>query len=137
MFPATTNAGGQCFAFPDACNTPAPPAPPVPVPYPNIAMPTDAKGATCSKKVKIENMAVCTLTTQIGRSSGDEAGTAGGVVSGKNMGEMSYMMGSMKVLVEGNPIVMQLSMTAHNGTSANMPMGTQVAPSQVKVLCAP
>lgn len=136
MFPATTNGGGQCFAFPDVCKTPAPPAPPVPMPYPNIAMPLDANAGTCSKKVKIEMKAACTLMTQISRSSGDEAGVAGGVVSGMNLGPVGYLMGSTRVMVEGNPLVTQMSQTAHNGTSANMPMGTQVAPSQVKVLAS-
>lgn len=136
MFPATTNGGGQCFAFPDTCKTPAPPAPPVPVPYPNIGMPTDANPGTCSLKVLILNKQACTVMTQITRSSGDEAGVAGGVVSGMNLGPVSYLMGSTKVLVEGNPLVTQMSQTAHNGASANMPMGTQVAPSQVKVMAS-
>lgn len=37
MLPAATKQGGQCFAFPDVCKTPAAPSP-VPIPYPNIAM---------------------------------------------------------------------------------------------------
>ncbi len=32
IFPASTKGGGQCFAIPDVCLTPAPPAPPIPVP---------------------------------------------------------------------------------------------------------
>ena len=76
MFPVSTKAGGQCFAFPDVCKTPAPPAPFVPVPYPNIAMCSDASGA--SSKVKIEGKEVCTTKTEITMSSGDEGGTAGG-----------------------------------------------------------
>ena len=35
---------GMCFAFPDVCLTPAPPSPPVPIPYPNIAQLADATG---------------------------------------------------------------------------------------------
>jgi hypothetical protein len=135
MFPVTTNGGGLAQAFPDVCKTPSP-AGPVPVPYPNLAMPTDANAGTCSKKVLVLNKPVCTLMTQISRSMGDEAGTAGGVVSGKNMGEMSFLKGSSKVIVEGNPVVTQLAQTAHNGVSANAPMGTQLAPSQAKVLAS-
>jgi len=36
MFPASTYKGGAVAAFPDVCKTPAPPAPQVPAPYPNI-----------------------------------------------------------------------------------------------------
>jgi hypothetical protein len=137
MFPATTTAAGQCLGFPDTCKTPAPPAPPVPVPYPNLGMLTDAKGTTVSKKVKFENKPACHVMTVIARSSGDEAGTAGGVVSGKNMDQVAFKTGVAKVKIEGNDVVALTSMTAHNGASANMPAGVQIAPSQAKVLVTP
>ena len=40
MFPASSKLvnQGMVFAFPDVCKTPAPPAPFVPIPYPNIGM---------------------------------------------------------------------------------------------------
>jgi hypothetical protein len=136
MFPATTNGGGQCFAMPDVCKVQAGPAQ-IPTPFPNLGMPTDAKANTCSTKVKIENKAVCTVMTVIARSSGDEAGTLGGVVSGKNMDQVAYKTGIPKVKIEGNDIVALTSMTAHNGASANMPSGAQVAPSQAKVIVSP
>ena len=44
MFPASTKGGGMCFGFPDVCKTPAPPAPFVPIPYPNFAPPMMASG---------------------------------------------------------------------------------------------
>ena len=34
---AHKGSGGLSIAFPDVCKTPAPPAPPIPIPYPNIA----------------------------------------------------------------------------------------------------
>ena len=138
MFPASTNAGGQAMGNPDTCKTPAPPAGPVPIPYPNIAMLTDANGGTCSKKVKFMNKKVVVQTTQISKSSGDEAGSAGGVVSGKNMGEATFKLGSNGVKIEGQKAVYVNCMTAHNGVSANLPAGgTQMAPSQTKVKVAP
>jgi hypothetical protein len=68
---------------------------------------------------------------------GDEAGTLGGLVSGMNMGEVQFKQGSTKVKVEGQPCIHLTSMTSHNGTNANMPAGTQIAPSQTKVIVAP
>jgi len=139
MFPATTNGGGQCVGFPDVCKTPAPPAPPVPIPYPNIAMANQADGGTCSQKVKILNKNACTTKTEISMSSGDEAGCAGGgVVSSKMKGPALYKKGSSKVKVEGAPIVHLTSMVALNGgANANTPPGNQVAPSQTKVTVMP
>lgn len=134
MFPATTNGGGQCMVFPDVCKTPTPGGP-VPIPYPNIAMCTQAKGSTCSKKVKIMNKKACTKKTEIGRSSGDEAGTAKGIISSKNMDVCKRKMAYSKVKVEGAAIVTVLKMTGHNGSNANAPPGQQIAPSQTKVIC--
>jgi hypothetical protein len=138
MFPATTNAGGQCFAFPDVCKTPSPGGP-IPIPYPNIAMPNQANGSTTSQKVKIANKNACTTKTEISMSSGDEAGCAGGgVVSSKFKGPAQYKKGSSKVKVEGAPIVHLTSIVAMNGGSnANMPPAVQVAPSQTKVTVMP
>ena len=139
MFPASTKGGGQCMGFPDVCKTPAPPAPFVPIPYPNIAMPTQANGSTVSKKVKIGNKEVCTIKTEISMSSGDEAGTAGGgMVSAKFKGPALYKKGSSKVSAEGSAIVHLTSLIALNGGSnANMPAGQQIAPSQTKVTVMP
>ncbi len=125
----------MCQAMPDVCKTPAPPAPPVPIPYPNLGQ--MAMAVKFSPKVMIENMPVCVEMTEVPMSQGDEAGVAGGVVSGKNMDKIVIKMGSMKVMAGGKKIAMVTSMTAHNGANANMPMGTIVAPSQAKVLVAP
>ena len=139
MFPVSTKGGGQCLGFPDVCKTPAPPAPFVPVPYPNIAMLTQANGGTCSSKVKVLNKEVCTTKTEISMSSGDEAGSAGGgMVSCKMKGPALFKKGSSKVKVEGAPMVHLTSMVALNGGSnANTPPGAQIAPSQTKVLVMP
>jgi len=77
-----------------------------------------------------------TTKSKIPKTMGDEAGTLGGLISGMIMGPAAFKMGSTKVKVEGSPAVSLTSMTAHNGTNANAPAGTVVAPSQVKVLIA-
>jgi hypothetical protein len=132
MFPASTKGGGQCFAFPDVCKVPAPPAPPVPTPFPNIAQCADA--TKCSEKVKILNKAVIHKGSEISRSSGDEAGTLKGIVSGTTQDKAVFRTTSAIVQVEGNDLVMHLCVAAQNGSNANAPPGTQVAPSQSVVI---
>ena len=134
MLPASTKGGGQCFAMPDVCKTPTPGGP-VPIPYPNIGMVNQAKKT--AKKVKFCGKEVVTKKSEISRSSGDEAGTAGGVVSSKNMDKITYKKASSKVKAQGQAVCHLTSTTGHNGSNANMPAGAQVAPSQTKVLVAP
>ena len=137
MFPASTNGGGQCACFPDVCKTPSP-AGPVPIPYPNIAMLTQAKGGTFSKKVKIVGKKTATQTSEISMSSGDEAGVAGGVVSQKFKGPAQFKIGSSRVKAEGKGVAYHTAMVGQNGVpNHNMPAGVQVAPSQMKVTVMP
>jgi hypothetical protein len=136
IFPGSTNGGGQCMAAPDVCLTPQPP--PVgqaPIPYPNTAMLNQAQKT--SKKVKFVNKEVLTLKSEIPKSMGDEAGTGKGVMSGMNMDKVTFKKGSSKVKIEGQPCIHLTSMTAHNGSNANAPAGSQIAPSQTKVIVAP
>ena len=135
IFPASTKGGGQCLGVPDVCLTPAPPAPPVPIPYPNIGMVNQAKKT--STKVKFAGKEVVTKKSEISRSSGDEAGVNKGVVSGMNMDKVTFKKGSAKVKIQGQPCIHLTSMTGHNGSNANMPAGAQIAPSQTKVIISP
>ncbi len=130
---AATKQGGQCLGIPDVCNTPTP-AGPVPVPYPNIAMCNQAKGDTVSKKVKICSKEALTKKSIIAQSTGDEAGTQNGVVSGTARGPAKFLSYSRKVFIEGQPIVFLGCQTAHNGNNANCPAGTHIAPSQTKIM---
>ena len=135
IFPASTTAGGNCFAMPDVCLTPAPPAPPVPIPYPNTGMVNQAKKT--AKKVKFAKKPVVTKKSELSRTMGDEAGVNKGVMSGMNMGKLTYKMGTSKVKIEGQDCIRLTSMSGHNGMNANMPAGAQIAPSQTKVIVAP
>ncbi len=136
MFPASTKNGGQCATTGplDVCKVPAPPAPFVPTPFPNIGMVTQANGGSCSSKVKFVNGKACTTKTELTMSTGDEAGTLGGMISARFKGPVQYKMGSFNVKIEGEKAVHLTSMTGHNGTNANVPAGAQVAPSQTKVI---
>ena len=127
---AVTKQNGQCVAaVPDVCKTPAPPAPPVPIPYPNLAMPM--MGNPCTLKVMIAGMPALTKASIIPLSNGDQAGVAGGVMSSKVMGPVEFLMGSMKVTLEGNPAVRMGDQTKHNDGNT---MGMVAAPSQAVVM---
>jgi hypothetical protein len=123
------------MAFPDTCKTPTP-AGPVPMPYPNTAMLMQANPATCTLKVKIMNQPALTKQSVIPMTSGDEAGSAGGVISGEIKGPAQFKKGSIKVKFEGQPAAFQTCPMGHNGTNANVPAGMHTAPSQTKVLVA-
>lgn len=126
---AVTKQAGQCLAMPDVCKTPAPPGPPIPLPYPNIAMPMLGNPATL--KVLICGMPALHQSSKITLSSGDEAGMAGGVVSGKVMGPTEFITGSLKVKLEGHPAVRLGDSTRQNDGNA---VGAVLAPSQSVVM---
>jgi hypothetical protein len=90
-----------------------------------------------STKVKFVNKPVVTKKSEISRSSGDEAGTNKGIISGMNMSKVAYKKGSSKVKIQGQPCVHLTCMSGHNGTNANSPVGAQIAPSQTKVIVSP
>ncbi len=131
MMPASCKKGGMATGFPDVCKTPSPGGP-IPIPYPNIAQVSQA--SKTAKKVKIAKKPACTMKSEVPRSNGDEAGTAGGVVSSCNMGKLQWAMGSSKVKIEGQKAVFVSGMTKHNKGNA---VGAQAAPSQTKVLVMP
>ena len=131
MFPASSTQAGMCLGVPDVCNTPAAPSP-LPIPYPNLGQLPVAAGFC--EKVMILNMPAIVESSKIPMSQGDEPGVIGGVVSGVNMNEIVFKTYSSKCYAGGKKMVHVIAMTAHNGSSANMPAGTQTVPSQVMVL---
>ena len=130
MFPISTKAGGMSQAMPDVCKTPSP-AGPVPIPYPNIASFTQADPSSCSKKVKILNQPIFCQGSKIMMTSGDEAGSVGGLVCSKIKGTAEAMKFSMKLKVEGKAVVFHTCMLLHN--DKNTPPAPHSVPSQTKV----
>lgn len=113
---------GMAFAFPDVCNTPAPPGPPVPIPYPNIAQLADATGTSADGGAAVfaNGKAIILATSEIATSSGDEAGSAGGVTSGGIKGKCTFSGGgSGSVLIHGQKVVRFGDPTSQNGGNAN------------------
>ena len=98
---AHKGSGGMSTVFPDVCKTPAAPSP-IPIPYPNIGMASDtSQGPT---KVKTDGQMPMVKGAKYSRSSGDEAGTPGGVISGVNMSFCEYLMYSFDVKFEGKNV---------------------------------
>jgi hypothetical protein len=123
----------MCLGVPDVCLTPGSPSP-VPIPYPNIAQLSGCDGAV--DKVLMENKETVVEDSKVPSSSGDEAGTLGGVMSGLNRGEAHFKLYSSKVYAKGKKIVFHTAVTTHNGSSPNLPAGVQLSPSQSKVFVA-
>jgi hypothetical protein len=93
----TRSVGDASITFPDVCKTPAPPAPFVPVPYPNFqleknlkkANKVDALALTGDRKaIALQKKAVSNLVM----SQGDEAGTLKGVKSASQAVRMGYTL---------------------------------------------
>ncbi|SDN25289.1 protein of unknown function [Desulfonauticus submarinus] len=130
---ASTKQGGICQGAPDVCKTPSPSGT-VPMAYVNIAMCNQAKGNTCSKKVKICGKVALSKKTVIAQSSGNEPGSGGGIVSSKIKGPAKYATCSQKVKIEGQPAVYFGCSVLQNGDNPNVYGGSQIAPSQTKVM---
>jgi hypothetical protein len=106
------SSSGVTIAFPDVCKTPAPPAPPLPIPYPNIAKSSDtAQGA---KKVKCDGNPVCVKDSNFMMSTGDEAGSLMGVASNKVKGKAEFINFSFDVQIEGKNVPRAFDMMLHN-----------------------
>jgi uncharacterized Zn-binding protein involved in type VI secretion len=103
---------------PDVCKTPSPGGP-IPVPYPNISMDTDL--ADGSMTVLVHGKVAGIKGSTFGRSSGDEAGTAGGVKSGVNMKEAEWLTYSFDVKIEGKNVCRHSDrMTCNKGNTVSL-----------------
>lgn len=114
---AHTSAGGKAVCMsPDVCKTPAAPSP-ITVPYPNIAQ--DSDGAEGSTTVKGDGSPILLKNSKFSLSSGDEAGSLGGVISSKFKGIAKFATYSFDVKVEGQNVCRHLDMTLMNGNGFN------------------
>lgn len=98
----TKKSGGKVVTGPDVCKTPSPSGP-VPIPYPNISLSSDlTKG---SKSVKVDGSPVCLEGSSFSKSAGDQAGSLGGVISGKTGNKAEPVNYSFDVKIEGKGVV--------------------------------
>lgn len=120
-----TSDGMVCFS-PDVCLTPSPGGP-VPIPYPNIAMSKDTdKG---SKTVKMDGNSIMLEGSVFSKSTGDEGGSAGGVVSGVTKGKARFINYSFDVKIEGKCVPrLGDSMIGNIGSAPNTPPMPETQP---------
>lgn len=92
-------AKGIAFAFPDVCKVPVGSGM-VPVPFPNIAKLGDASPVSdqSGKELKAGGDYVLLKTSEVASSSGDEAGSGGGVKSGGTAGTCKIKQASQTVV---------------------------------------
>lgn len=110
-------SNGIAITVPDVCLTPI--IIPIPIPYPNISMSSDlAKG---SKKVKADGESIAIEGCNFQMSTGDEAGSVGGVMSGKVKGKAEFLLYSMDVKIEGKGVCRAFDMVLSNDN--NTPPG--------------
>ncbi len=109
------SSGGLSTVFPDVCKTPSP-AGPVPIPYPNIGKAADTTAGPSS--VTVDGSMPMVKDAKYALTSGDEAGSAGGVVSGVFAGEAEFSMYSFDVKLEGRNVCRLGDPLLHNKKNA-------------------
>jgi hypothetical protein len=131
------DSGGTVAFMPDVCRTPQPTGPPLPIPYPNTAVAADAdKGA---KTVTCDGNPILLQQSVFSKSTGDEAGSAGGVASSSTKGAAEFVGYSFDVQVEGKGVARFGDlMLGNKGSAVNTPPAPeQQAPMPVAKEVAP
>src|SRR3954462_12865833 len=96
-----SDSSGTSPCFPDVCKTPSP-AGPIPIPYPNIAKSADTdKG---SSSAKVDGNPIMLQGSVYSTSTGDGAGSGGGVISSVTKGNAEFVNYSFDVQVEGKNV---------------------------------
>jgi hypothetical protein len=122
----TEKSDGTMVTLPNVCKTPSPGGP-VPLPYPSIAKSSDLANGTSS--VLVNGVSACVKGSYIDKTSGDEAGTAGGLISGDTGGKAEPMNYSFDVKFEGNNVVRGMDPFISN--KKNTPPGPMIQPPVV------
>jgi hypothetical protein len=104
--------GISTATIPDVCKTPSPGGP-VPIPYPNIAMSMDLMKGTTT--VKADGGMMCAnYGSEFFKSTGDEPGVVGGVVSSTFIKEATWITFSFDVKLQGKAACRLTDKMFHN-----------------------
>lgn len=117
------DSAGLCMGMPDVCKTPTPGGP-VPMPYPNIAKSQDTSMG--STTVEVDGNPVMLKDACFSMSTGDEAGSLGGVMSGVIKGKAEFVNYSFDVKFEGKNVCRLGDMMLLN--NRNTPPSPEVQP---------
>ncbi len=108
----TQKSGHEALATADVCLTPVG-AGMVPMPYPNRAPASALQHG--STHVRMGGSSVMLKGSQLRPSSGNEAGTGGGILSRITRGPAEVLQASMCVTIEGAHVARAGDITWHNG----------------------
>lgn len=122
-------SSGVAIAFPDVCNTPSPVGP-IPIPYPNVAMSSDTSQG--SSDVKMDGESIMLQGSTFSQSTGDEAGSVGGLMSGVTKGKAEFILYSFDVKVEGKNVCRLGDLMLQN--TKNTPPFPEVQPPSLGVV---
>ncbi len=115
---------------PDMCKTPVGSATP-PLPYPVVSQAADADGYTAS--VFIDGNPTAIASSIHSKCSGDEAGSAKGLISGKTSDKTEFMSYSFDVRCEGEGAVRHQDLTMMNsGNTMGSVLGVATSPSDIE-----
>jgi hypothetical protein len=98
---AHKKSGGASTVFPDVCKTPTPGGP-VPLPYPNVGQSLATTGGPT--RVTIDGAMPMVKGAKYAVTSGDEPGSAGGVISNVIKGEAEFITYSFDTKLEGRNV---------------------------------
>lgn len=117
---------GMVNFMPDVCKTQVGPAV-VPIPYPNIAQSQDTDQG--SSTVNVDGNPIMLKSSVFSKSTGDEAGSLGGVMSGCTGGKAEFINYSFDVKVEGKNVPrLGDQMLGNKGSAVNTPPMAETQP---------
>jgi len=120
-----STVGLSTATLPDVCKTPSPGGP-VPIPYPNFADQSSLDKGT--KTVTAKGKMIAIKGSEYSMSSGDEAGTVGGVTSNTFKKETSWITYSFDVKMDGQNACRHTDKKFHNHKNT-VDLGGNVDPS--------
>jgi len=121
----SSKSEGVSYAFGDVCNLPDGGGP---IPFVNVARSEDA-GNTAST-VRVNGVPIVLARSTFARSTGDEPGKEGGVISGTTQGPAMFTNYSFDVRIEGQNVPRALDPMIHNLDGAGIPNAASPAELQ-------